>query len=96
MNVQEQFAAGMGRMGPETVRLKLQSRLLGDWQYAPAIEWLAHKDAETARQLEACPTQEALTATQAKTTDMRVNATLIVITSLGLIVAVLSRLFPRH
>ena len=92
MNVDEQTIAEFEQSGVDSVRLRLQSGLIGASQIQPALDWLREKDAAALAEQARCDQTET---SNAKFTRVMLIATTIS-AILTLIVSLLDRCSPPH
>jgi len=95
MTFDEQTRADFEAEGPEAVRLRVQSGLVGTGQIAAALQWLREQDAEAAARANAIRSQTIRSETAEKRKRTIIDAIIIVLAASTLIAQVLSWLYPR-
>jgi hypothetical protein len=94
VNYEDQLRADMNAEGAAMVRLRVQAGLVGPRDMEVTLAWLAEQESADLASALAERTQEACIARQEKRMQARVNTVLIIIASMGVIIALLSWLFP--
>ena len=96
MNFDEQSIADFEKRGVEDIRLRLQSRVIGDRQIQLALDWVREQDAAAAALAKWTRSQTMKLETAEKRKTAIINMTIAGLALSTLIVGILSWLFPRH